>query len=98
MSARDARDDLVESVLIAYGWPRAQDVPILPEDAMARWPPEAPLADVPRVTGYIYRRKMAGDSGGRHAPQYTNVSTSIFSIHLQEKKNRGVWGACRPPV
>ena len=80
MSARDARDDFVESVLIAYAWPCSERVPKLPEDVMARWPPGEPLETAARVTGYICRGKMASDVRGR---VYPSAATAVTFFRLQ---------------
>ena len=80
MSARDKRDDFVESVLIAYAWPCSERVPKLPEDVMARWPPGEPLETAARVTGYICRGKMASDVRGR---VYPSAATAVTFFRLQ---------------
>ena len=53
-------------------------------------------------------KKKAGGSGGRHAPQYTKISTSIFFLHetmylyacpptVPKKKKQGGLGGGTPP-
>ena len=65
MSAPNASTVSHESVLIAYRWPREQPASALPDDIVALCSTsDTPLEYAPRVTGYIYRGRVALDDLG----------------------------------